>query len=55
MQGKLLMVKIITKTKLSVLNFDGCQYDHCVYKVSDISMGFVKSYSHTHLILLQMS
>ena len=51
------MFKILGNNKLRVLNFgyDGCRCDYHVYKFSRESMGFVKSYNLTHLILLQMS
>ena len=52
------MLKISGNNKLKSFEFwihDGCQCDHHVYKISNKSMGFVKSYGQTHLILLQLS
>ena len=33
---------------------DNCQCDHHVYKFSDETTGFVKSYGTMHLLLVQM-
>ena len=52
------MVKIMIKIKLKSFEFwicDSYGYDHHVYKFSDESMGFIKSYGQTCLILLQPS
>ena len=48
------MVEIMTKIKLRVLNFEYVVAINMTIMYIK-SMGFVKSYGQTHLILLQMS
>ena len=55
---KTVTFKIIRNNGLKSFEFwiyDGCQCDHHAYEFSNECTGFAKSYSQTHLILLQMT